>query len=155
MSRTRVLLGRFQQCEGNAADAASPPPEPAPVEPEADGARRSTGDLRPVETQMVTAFALDDLIGICKLPKATHAKVDVDGTEGPHLERATKTLAYGTIRELLVEIVDHNCAGTRLASVSGLLERHGYEPAKTLSHHVEDSRSFVTDHLFRGTAGPR
>ncbi len=106
-------------------------------------------EFTPVETQMVPAYALDDLIATLGLPEPTHVKVDVDGTEGPLLQGATETLARGAIEELLVEIVDHDRAGTRLSSVTSLLGRYGYEPAEMFSHHVRDSRSFVADHLFR------
>ncbi len=106
-------------------------------------------EFTPVETQMVPAYALDDLIGALRLPEPTHVKIDVDGTEEPLLEGATKTLASGTVKELLVEIVDHDRAGTRLSSVQRLFERHGYGLAETFSHHADDSKSFVADHLFR------
>ncbi len=106
-------------------------------------------EFTPVETQMVPAYALDDLIDIFGLPEPTHVKIDVDGTEGPLLQGGTKTLAKRTIKELLIEIVDHNRAGTRLSSVTSLLERDGYKLADTFSHQVEDSKSFVADYLFR------
>lgn len=106
-------------------------------------------EFTPVKTQMVPAYTLDDLIDILGLPEPTHVKVDVDGTEGPLLQGATKTLTRGAVKELLVEIVDHDRAGTRLASVKNLLEGLGYELAETFSHHVGDTRSFVADHLFR------
>jgi len=112
-------------------------------------------EFTPVETQMVPAYALDDLIDLLKLPEPTHVKVDVDGTEGPLLLGATKTLARGAIEELLVEIVDHDRAGTRLSGVRTLLERHGYEPEETFRHNAEDSESFVADHLFRRHRGSR
>jgi FkbM family methyltransferase len=106
-------------------------------------------EFKPVETQIVPAYRLDDLVEVLKLPEPTHVTIDVDGTEGPLLQGATGILARGSIRELLVEIVDHDRAGTRLASVRSLLESHGYERAETFRHHEEDSASFVADHLFR------
>ncbi len=111
-------------------------------------------EFTPVETQVVPAYRLDDLLEVLKLPEPTHVKIDVDGTEGPLLQGATNTLARGSIRELLVEIVDHDREGTRLASVRGLLESHGYERAETFRHHEKDGSSFVADHLFRHSNAP-
>jgi FkbM family methyltransferase len=102
-----------------------------------------------VETQMVLAYAIDDLLDIHGLPAPTHVKIDVDGVEGPLLEGATRTLASGSIEELLVEIVDHDGAGTRIAAITTNLERHGYELAETFRHHADDRESFVADYLFR------
>lgn len=102
-----------------------------------------------VETQMVLAYAIDDLLDIHGLPAPTHVKIDVDGVEGPLLEGATRTLASGSIEELLVEVVDHDRAGTRIAAIKTNLERHGYELAETFRHHADDRQSFVADHLFR------
>jgi FkbM family methyltransferase len=111
-------------------------------------------EFEPVETQVVPAYRLDDLVEVLKLPEPTHVKIDVDGTEGPLLQGATSILARGNIKELLVEIVDHDREGTRLASVRSLLEIHGYERAETFRHHEEDSASFVADHLFRQRNAP-
>jgi hypothetical protein len=47
----------------------------------------------------------------------------------------------------LIEIVDHDRAGTRLASIQGSLERHGYELAASFRHNPGDAESFVADHL--------
>jgi O-methyltransferase len=110
-------------------------------------------EFTPVEAQMVPAFTLDDLIGLLGLPAPTHVKVDVDGAEGPLLQGAAATLERGTIKELLVEIVDHDRAGTRLAECRSMMERHGYALAETLAHNPDDSsESFVADYLFRRSA---
>lgn len=106
-------------------------------------------EFTPVETQVVAAYTLDDVIDALELPEPTYVKIDVDGSECPLLQGATKTLARGNIKELLVEIVDHDREGTRLASVRSLLASHGYEPAEISVHHKGDSASFVADHLFR------
>ena len=79
----------------------------------------------------------------------THVKIDVDGVEGPLLEGATRPLASGSIQELLVEIVDHDRAGTRIAAIRPYLQQHGYDLAETVHHHPGDIESFVADHLFR------
>lgn len=102
-----------------------------------------------VETQMVLAYALDDLLDIHGLPVPTHVKIDVDGVEGPLLEGATRTLSSGVIEELVVEIVDHDRAGTRLAGIQSFLQRHGYELVETFQHRPDDSTSFVADYRFR------
>lgn len=109
----------------------------------------------PVETQIVPAFKLDDLIEVLGLPAPTHVKVDVDGVEGPLLRGAARTLASGVIQELLVEIVDHDRSGTRLEAVTAMMAEHGYELAETSRHHEGDEQSFVADHLFRRTGEPR
>jgi len=107
----------------------------------------------PVETQMIPAYTLDDLIAVLDVPAPTHLKIDVDGAERPLLRGAARTLARGTIKELLVEVVDHDRRGTRLATIKDLLAAHGYEPAQRFTHHEDDSASFVADHLFRRRDG--
>jgi O-methyltransferase len=109
-------------------------------------------EFTPVETQMVPAFALDELIERLDLPAPTHVKVDVDGAEGPLLEGAVATLAGGTISELMIEIVDHDRAGTRLEQTRSFLERHGFGLVDTLAHNPGSTESFVADHLFRRSA---
>lgn len=111
-------------------------------------------EFTPVETQMVLAYALDDLIEQLKLPEPTYVKIDVDGTEGPLLQGAVRTLARGVIKELLVEIVDHDRTGSRLTAAQALLKDHGYELAQSFNHHEDNSKSFVADHLFRRRRAP-
>lgn len=106
----------------------------------------------PVETQMVLAYALDDLLETQKLPEPTHIKIDVDGVEEALLRGSSRTLARRHVKDLLVEIVDHDRLGTRLSAIRGLLAADGYELAETFSHHVGDERSFVGDYLFRRKA---
>lgn len=108
-----------------------------------------------VETQMVLAFALDDLLDLRGMPAPTHVKIDVDGVEGPLLRGASRTLAKGVIRELVVEIVDHDGSGARLASITAHLQGHGYELAETFRHHADDRDSFVADYRFLTRAQPR
>jgi FkbM family methyltransferase len=115
-------------------------------------------EFEPAETQMVPAFALDELIELLGLPQPSHVKVDVDGAERTLLRGAARTLERGAIRELLIEIVDHDGSGTRLTETRALLQRYGYELVQTLGHHAEGSQSFVADYRFRrgpSTAAPR
>jgi FkbM family methyltransferase len=109
-------------------------------------------EFTPVEVQTVAAFTLDDAIEVLHLPDPTHVKVDVDGSEGALLRGAERTLRRGCIRDLLVEIVDHDRAGTRLASATALLNGHGYELAATVAHNDGAGESFVADYLFRRAA---
>ena len=109
-------------------------------------------EFAPVETQMVLAYALDDLIETLGLPEPTHVKIDVDGTEGALLKGATRTLARGNVKDLLVEVVDHDRAGTRLSAIRELMAGVGYELAETHAHHAGDPRSFVADYVFRRSA---
>jgi FkbM family methyltransferase len=105
----------------------------------------------PVEVQMVPTFKLDDLIEILKLPAPTRIKCDVDGYEGCVLRGATRTLAAGTVSEIVIEVVNHDAAGTRLKSVADLLGAYGYEIAKTFQHATPGSEdeSCVADYLFQ------
>jgi len=98
----------------------------------------------PVEAQTIPAYALDDLIELLGLPHPTVMKIDVDGYEDPILRGARRTLERGVIRELLVEVIDHDAAGTRLASVQRLLEGYGYELEQAFRHHS----SAIADQLF-------
>lgn len=106
-------------------------------------------EFTPIETQMIPTYALDDLIGTLSLPNPTRVKIDIDGYEEALLRGAAKTLGRGSIRELLIEVVDHDRAGTRLSSLQHLLANNGYDLAQTFRHHADDSDSFVGDYLFR------
>lgn len=106
-------------------------------------------EFTPVETQMIAAYTLDDVIDVLGLPAPTRVKIDVDGVEQALLHGAARTLDSGVIEDLLVEIVDHDRAGTRLSAIRGFLDDHGYEMVETFSHNVGDNKSFVADHLFR------
>lgn len=103
----------------------------------------------PAEVQLVPTYTLDDLIAVLKLPPPTRIKIDVDGYEEPVLRGATRTLRAGTVRELMVEVVDHDGSGIRLESASSLLGRHGYEVAQVLQHSSHgQGESYVADYLF-------
>jgi FkbM family methyltransferase len=104
----------------------------------------------PAEVQLVPTFALDDLIRTLELPAPTVVKIDVDGYEEQVLRGATSTLQAGTVRELEIEVVDHDRAGTRLRAVAALLAEHGYEQAETAQHDSHgEGESFVADYLFK------
>ncbi|HLG58947.1 MAG TPA: FkbM family methyltransferase [Vicinamibacterales bacterium] len=105
----------------------------------------------PIEVQMVPTYRLDDLIEMQKLPVPTRMKIDVDGFEASVLRGATCTLAAGTIRDLLIEVVDHDGAGSRLAEITAFLNRHGYDMATVLQHSAGagTTPSIVADYLFR------
>jgi FkbM family methyltransferase len=109
-------------------------------------------EFTPVATQFMPTYTLDDLIEVLKLPRPTCVKIDVDGYEESVLRGALQTLAAGTIRELAVEIVNHDGEGTRLEAVRRLLEPRGYELTETFSHRED---GFVADHLFRHADGAR
>ncbi|MGI9111672.1 MAG: FkbM family methyltransferase [Gaiellaceae bacterium] len=102
-------------------------------------------EFAPVEVQLIPTYALDDLIGTLKLPLPTRIKIDVDGYEESVLRGAGRTLSGGSVRELFVEVVDHDRRGTRLESVSRLLARAGYELSASSRH----GDSLVADHLYR------
>jgi FkbM family methyltransferase len=100
----------------------------------------------PVEVQLMPTFTLDDLIEVLELPAPTRIKIDVDGYEEPVLRGAALTLAEGTIIDLMVEVVDHDRAGSRLAALSALLADADYRLAGEFRH-GEDG--YVYDYLFR------
>ena len=100
-----------------------------------------------VEAQLMPAYALDDLVGVLKLPLPTRAKIDVDGHEGPLLQGAVDTLARGSINDLVIEIVDHDRQGTRLRTIEDFMRRYDYECVDAFQHGGDDS--FVSDHVFR------
>jgi FkbM family methyltransferase len=103
----------------------------------------------PAQIQFVPTFRLDDLVDVLGLPAPTWLKIDVAGSEEALLRGAPRLLAAGGARELVVEVVDHDRAGPRLASVRALLAPHGYALARTLPHHPGDAASYVADHVFR------
>jgi FkbM family methyltransferase len=102
-------------------------------------------EFMPVEAPLVPTYTMDDLISILELPEPTRVKIDVDGTEERVLLGARETLARGTIRDLVIEVVDHDRHGTRLEAVRALLDRAGYRLAETFEH----SSGYVADHMFR------
>jgi len=110
-------------------------------------------EFTPVEVQLVPTYRLDDLIETLGLPEPTVVKIDVDGYEELVLRGAINTLTAGSIRELNVEVVDHDRAGTRLRAITELLGGAGYEAAGAFRHGPEDG--FVADHLFRRRADTR
>ena len=102
----------------------------------------------PVEVQLIPAYALDDLIEILRLPPPTRIKVDVDGYEESVLRGAVRTLSSDSVRELFVEVVDHDRQGTRLESVNEIVGRCGFELVESFRH-GEGGEGFVSDHLYR------
>ena len=105
----------------------------------------------PVEVQMVPTYALDDIIAALDLPRPTRIKIDVDGYEEQVLRGATMTLTDGTVRDLFIEVVDHDGDGTRLKSVTGCLGRCGYYIGEILQHPPAPE---VADYLFVRRAKP-
>jgi len=105
----------------------------------------------PAEVQLIPTYALDDLIETLKLPLPTQIKVDIDGYEESVLRGATRTLSRGSVRALFVEVVDHDRRGTRLASVSEILGRAGYELVESFRHGEggDEGIGYVSDHLYR------
>lgn len=104
----------------------------------------------PVEVQLVPTFTLDDLIELLGLPAPTRIKIDVDGYEQPVLRGAARTLAAGTIVDLVVEVVDHDRAGSRLAALSALLADADYRLVHEFRHGEE---GFVSDYVFQRDGG--
>lgn len=108
----------------------------------------------PVQTQTVCAYALDDVVATLGLPAPTHVKLGVDGTEEAVLRGAERTLTAGTVKALMIEVIDHDLTNSRLAAIQGLLTRHDYELATTFWHHPHASRRYVADHLFKRRRRP-
>jgi hypothetical protein len=111
----------------------------------------------PAAVQMMPTYRLDDLIQTLELPVPTRLKIDVDGYEEPVLRGATRLLTGGTVRDLVVEVVNHDGAETRLGTITGLLGSHGYELLGKFEHEPTGGRemSLVADYHFgfRGSTG--
>jgi FkbM family methyltransferase len=106
------------------------------------------------ECQFVPVFKLDDLIPMLQLPAPTRVKIDVDGYEGKLLQGCSNTLSAGTIRDLIVEVVNHDHQETRLTEVRALLSSHGYELVQGFHHAApSDGDLQVADYLFQRSAG--
>jgi O-methyltransferase len=115
-------------------------------------ARDSSGEsFVPVSVQPMPTYTLDDLIGILKLPAPTRLKIDVDGYEESVLRGALGTLGAGTVRDLVIEVVNHDGLGTRLKAVASLLGGQGYDLVDTFEHEATHGRdkSMVADYRFR------
>ena len=91
-------------------------------------------EFAPVEVQMMPTYRLDDLIELLDLPLPTRVKIDVDGNEPAVIEGASGALARGTVKDLAVEVVDRDQAGTTLESTRSLLAGYGYELADAFRH---------------------
>jgi len=102
-------------------------------------------EFTPVEVQLIPTYALDDLIEALSLPLPTRIKVDVDGYEEFVLQGAVRILSRDCVREVFVEIVDHDRSGTRLEAVTELLGGVGYELVSSFRH----AHEHIADHLYR------
>lgn len=108
----------------------------------------------PVDVQLVPTFTLDDVIATLRLPRPTRLKIDVDGREDAVLHGAFTTLSDGTVRDLMVEIVNHDGDDTRENTITQLLRSFGYELTETLQHKPDRAArgagnpSIVADCLF-------
>ncbi len=57
-----------------------------------------------VEEQTISVVTLDDFIQTTKSPKPTAIKIDVDGSEIPFIQGATKTLASSELKKIIFEL---------------------------------------------------
>jgi hypothetical protein len=64
------------------------------------------GDVRPVFTQSVLVFRIDDFRRLFNMPAPAHIKIDVDGAEGEILEGATETLR--SVTSIMIEVEGRN-----------------------------------------------
>jgi len=78
--------------------------------------------FQPAVRQPVLAFSLDDLIKYFDLPFPTHIKLDVDGTELSILRGAGNVLSHGTLKSMLIEILEGD---QRSKQVMAILESAG------------------------------
>ena len=104
----------------------------------------------PAAVQQMPTYKLDDLIGCLQLPTPTRLLIDVDGYEEAVLRGAMATLTSGTVRDLVVEIVNHDGVGTRVAAIGTLLDSVGFRFLEAFEHEATGGRehSIVADYHF-------
>ena len=99
---------------------------------------------------MVATYRLDDLIRTLQLPAPTRLKIDVDGFEELVVRGATATLRAGSVTDVVIEIVDHDGAGTRPETIRQLFDQEGYELVERFAHQATHGQdvSPVADYRF-------
>lgn len=106
--------------------------------------------FEPVAVQQMPTYKLDDLIAFLRLPRPTRLLIDVDGYEEAVLRGGMGTLTGGTVRDLVVEIVNHDGVGTRVAAIAALLDSAGFRRVEAFEHEATGGRahSIVADYHF-------
>lgn len=72
--------------------------------------------FQPAVSEVIKGWALDDFIAEFRIAPPTHMKIDVDGAELAVIKGAEKTLKYGELRSILVEIDEKHPGAEELTS---------------------------------------
>jgi len=105
-------------------------------------------DFEPAFKQGVAAFSLDDLVYTRGLPVPDHIKIDVDGLEPEIVAGATRLLADGKLRSVLVELdtrVDSHMLVVRTMENAGFRTLGRYSSPMIAASEFKD----VFNYIFR------
>jgi len=78
--------------------------------------------FKPLATQQVFSYRVDDLISQFKIPAPNHIKIDVDGIELDVLKGADQAMGSPTLKTVLLELDDGDDEAVRITEY---LEAHG------------------------------
>lgn len=101
----------------------------------------------PAAVEQVLAFRLDDLVRVCRLPRPTRIKLDVDGFEHKVMAGAAELLSGGPC-EVYSELVQADPDDRHPEQVTDFLRGLGYERTQVIEHRRPGTFPRVFDALF-------
>jgi FkbM family methyltransferase len=105
-------------------------------------------EFAPIVSQRILCYALDEFVVNYNLPLPNHIKIDVDGGEFEVLRGASSILQGGSIKTLLIEIMDMQEKDGRTNEIVQYLARYGYHVSDSISHNKSGGYPRVSDYLF-------